>query len=78
MTNTPGTREHLRMKLVSDLVQGKGPLDGIYSRLTASKAKYNFVVGCDLPFLNAGLISYMVEATNGYDIVVPRLNGLVL
>ena len=43
----------------------------------ASKDKYNFVVSCDLPFLNAGLISYMIELTEGHDIVVPRLNGLV-
>ncbi|MEE9191523.1 MAG: NTP transferase domain-containing protein, partial [Candidatus Aerophobetes bacterium] len=35
------------------------------------------VVSCDLPFLNAGLISYMIELTEGHDIVVPRLNGLV-
>ena len=77
VTNTPESHEHLKVNLVSDLVPGKGPLGGIYSGLTASGDKYNFVVGCDLPFLNAGLISYMIEATNGYDIVVPKLNGFV-
>jgi len=77
VTNTPENHEHLRVSLVSDLVPGKGPLGGIYSGLMASKDKYNFVVSCDLPFLNAGLISYMIELTEGHDIVVPRLNGLV-
>lgn len=47
------------------------------SGLIASEAEYNFVVGCDLPFLNANLISYMIELTNGHDIVVPKLKGLV-
>ncbi len=77
VSNTPESHEHLRVSLVSDLVPGKGPLGGIYSGLTASKDEYNFVVGCDLPFLNTGLISYMVGLINDYDIVVPRLNGLV-
>ena len=77
VTNTPENHEHLRVSLVSDVVPGKGPLGGIYSGLMASKDKYNFVVSCDLPFLNAGLISYMIELTEGHDIVVARLNGLV-
>lgn len=77
VTNTPENHEHLRVSLVSDVVPGKGPLGGIYSGLMAPKDKYNFVVSCDLPFLNAGLISYMIELTEGHDIVVPRLNGLV-
>ncbi len=77
VTNTPENHEHLRVSLVSDVVPGKGPLGDIYSGLMASKDKYNSVVSCDLPFLNAGLISYMIELTEGHDIVVPRLNGLV-
>lgn len=77
VTHTPENHEYLRVDLVSDLLSGKGPLGGIYSGLIASKDKYNFVVGCDLPFLNAGLISYMVKVTNGHDIVVPKLNGFV-
>ena len=77
VTNTPESHEHLRVSLVSDLVPGKGPLGGIYSGLMASKDKYNFVVSCDLPFLNAGLISYMIELTEGHDMVVARINGLV-
>jgi len=77
VTSTPETHKHLEARLVADLVPGKGPLGGIYSGLVASKNEYNFVVGCDLPFLNAGLISYMVDVKNGHDIVVPKLNGFL-
>jgi len=77
VTNARESHKHLRVNLVSDLVPGKGPLGGIYSGLTASKDEYNFVVSCDLPFLNAGLISYMIEVTSGQDIVIPKLNGFV-
>lgn len=77
VTNAPETHKHLEARLVSDLVPDKGPLGGIYSGLVASKNEYNFVVGCDLPFLNDGLISYMVDVKNGHDIVVPKLNGFL-
>ncbi len=75
VTNTPERHEHLRVSLVSDVVPGKGPLGGIYSGLIASKDEHSFVVSCDLPFLNADLISYMVEVTDGHDMVVAKLNG---
>lgn len=77
VSNTPESHEHLRVSLVYDLVPGKGPLGGIYSGLMASKDEYNFVVGCDLPFLNTGLISYMIGLINDHDIIVSKLNGLV-
>ena len=77
VTNAPESYKHPGVNLVSDLVPGKGPLGGIYSGLIASKDKYNFVVGCDLPFLNAALISHMIEVTNGHDIVVPKFKGFV-
>ncbi|MFQ6065797.1 MAG: molybdenum cofactor guanylyltransferase [bacterium] len=77
VTNIQKSYEHLGVKLVSDLVPGKGALGGIYSGLIVSKAKYNFVVSCDLPFLNANLISYMIEISNEHDIIAPKLNGLV-
>lgn len=77
VTNTPESHEYLRVDLAPDLVLGKGPLGGIYSGLIASKDEYNFVVSCDLPFLNAELISYMIELSNRYDITVVKLNGFM-
>lgn len=77
VTNAPENHAHLAAELVPDLVPGKGPLGGIYSGLIASKDEYSFVVGCDLPFLNAGLISHMIEAKNGYDAVIPKLSGFM-
>jgi len=77
VTNAPENHAHLAAELVPDLVPGKGPLGGIYSGLIASKDEYSFVVGCDLPFLNASLISHMIEAKNGYDAVIPKFSGFV-
>lgn len=56
-----------------DLYPGKGPLGGIYTGLFASKSDYNLVVACDLPFLNVGLLRYLIKLSPGFDAVVPRV-----
>ncbi len=56
-----------------DLYPGKGPLGGIYTGLSASKSDYNLVVACDLPFLNVGLLRYLIKLSPGFDAVVPRV-----
>ena len=58
------------IQLVTDVSSGKGPLVGIYSGLLASDRLYNLVVACDMPFLNARLLDYMVGEAGDYDIVV--------
>jgi len=62
------------IKVVSDIILHQGPLGGIYSGLMASNSFYNFVVACDMPYIDTGLIEYMYKKSSGYDAVVPRLN----
>ncbi len=61
--------------VVADAVDKQCPLTGIYSGLLHSADEYNFVAACDMPFLNPGLIAYMAGLVNGYDIVVPMIDG---
>ena len=75
VTNCPEQYKHLKADLISDLIPGKGPLGGIYSGVKISDDEYNFVVSCDLPFLNAGLISHMKKISKNQDVVVPKYNG---
>jgi len=74
VTNTPEKYKHLKADLTSDLITGKGPLGGIYSGLTISQEEHNFVVSCDLPFLNAGLIYYMKGLIDKHDAIIPNFN----
>jgi len=60
-------------EILPDLYPGKGPLGGIYTGLVAARSSYSIVVACDMPFLNAELLRYMVELSSDYDAVVPRL-----
>lgn len=66
-----------KLKAVTDIYLNKGPLGGIYTGLKASDSFYNLVVACDMPFLNQALLSYMIQVSAGFDLVVPRLGDMV-
>lgn len=73
VANTPVHIEHTRA--VPDLVKGKGPLGGIHSGLKAARNPAIFVAACDMPFLDRDLISYMIALSDGFQVVVPFLEG---
>jgi molybdopterin-guanine dinucleotide biosynthesis protein A len=66
-----------RLRAVADIYLNKGPLGGVYAGLKASDSFYNFVVACDMPFLNQALLRYMMQISAGFDLVVPRFGELV-
>jgi molybdopterin-guanine dinucleotide biosynthesis protein A len=73
----PQINGYQRLRVVTDIYPGKGALGGIYTGLDASNSPYSLVVACDMPFLNQALLRYMTELIAGFDLVVPRLGGLV-
>ncbi len=75
VTNTPEDFEYTGVKTVNDLIEGIGPIGGIYTGLMAAQYEQCFVTACDMPFINSRLIKYMIEII-GYDIVVPMVRGL--
>lgn len=66
-----------KLRVEADIYSEKGPLGGIYTGLTASNSFYNLVVASDMPFLNRALLSYMMQLSEGFDLVVPRLGDFV-
>jgi molybdopterin-guanine dinucleotide biosynthesis protein A len=77
VTNAPARYVPYDALVVTDTVDKRGPLTGIYSGLLNSRDEYNFVAACDMPFLNPDLIAYMAGLAPGHDIVVPVINGRV-
>jgi len=76
--NSSLNHQFLGVRIVEDAVSGKGPLGGIYTGLLVSKSEYNFICGCDMPFLNVDLLRFMVsETTDENDIVIPVVKGFV-
>ena len=72
VTNSPLDYLEFDAKIVTDIFPGKAALGGIYTGLFFAAAEYAFVTACDMPFLNASFIRYMMKEAGHYDIVVPR------
>jgi len=66
-----------KQRIVADTYPEKGPLGGIYTGLMTSDSFYNLVVASDMPFLNQALLRHMIQLSNGFDLVVPRLGNMV-
>lgn len=61
---------------IADEVEGFAALGGIYSSLLAARHPHVFVAGCDMPFLDTGLVRYLCSLTLGFDVVMPYIRGL--
>jgi len=77
ITNTPDEYVHLGLPMYGDLIKGLGPVGGIYTALSKIPHEAGFFVACDMPLLSQTLISHMVEAREGFDVVVPRISGMM-
>ena len=69
----PGLFSDLDLPTVSDVYPEVGTLGGLHAGLDAIHTEYGLVVGCDMPFLNADLLRYMISQARGYDVVMPRI-----
>jgi len=66
-----------KLKVVSDIYPDKGSLGGVYTGLKVSDSFYNLVVAGDMPFLNRELLSYIMQLSVDFDLVIPRLGNIV-
>ena len=65
------------ISVIPDVYPQKGPLGGIYTGLSASETRHSLVVAADMPFLNSRLLQHLSNSATGYDVVMPRINGLI-
>ena len=72
VTNSPLDYLEFDSAIVTDIIPGKASLGGIYTGLFFATSEYAFVTACDMPFLNARFIRFMMEQTGQHDIIVPR------
>ena len=69
--------DYPKLRILSDIYPGKGPIGGIYTGLATSTSFYNLVVASDMPFLNQTLLRYRIQLSANFDLVVPRVGNLV-
>ncbi len=57
---------------VPDLVPGCGPLSGVHAALSAARNDATLMLACDMPFVSAPLLRYLLSLADGPDVVVPK------
>lgn len=73
--NNAPTNLRSAMRVVRDRQPGLGPLAGIDAALEAARDDDILVVACDMPFVTAPLLRFLLRNTVDVDIVVPRTQG---
>ncbi len=79
VTNEIRNYEYSGVAFVRDVIKGIGPLGGIYTGLCAVNKKAAFIVACDMPFLNRGVILKIIGAfkDSDCDVLLPRIGDRI-
>lgn len=67
--------EKFGVQVIPDRIQGVGPAGGILAALSHADTAYNFIVGCDMPFITTSAIELLLKEVADTDIVLPIKNG---
>jgi len=64
----------LGFPVTEDVYAGHGPLGGIHAALASSAAPFNLIVGCDMPYLSAEFLAWMLQAAKAGqpDVTIPE------
>jgi molybdopterin-guanine dinucleotide biosynthesis protein A len=60
---------------VIDTLPGRGPALGVCAALEKASVERVFVVSCDLPMLKGEVVEYLASQVDGFDVIVPRIDG---
>jgi molybdopterin-guanine dinucleotide biosynthesis protein A len=74
VTNKPYLYKNRDYKVTTDVLQTKGPLNGIYSALKYYKNDYVYITACDMPFINFNYVKYISQIllNSNYDGIVTK------
>lgn len=61
--------------VVRDLIPDCGSLGGLYTGLRQAKTPHVFLAACDMPFIDPGLVRYMVALRDEADVVWAQWRG---
>ena len=50
-----------QLETISDLIEGKGPMGGIYTALKHASADLVLVLSCDIPKINQDVLAHLVK-----------------
>ncbi len=67
-----GRARHASARTVADLVAGCGPLGGLHAALTEARGDSVALLACDMPYVTAPFLAYLLSLAREADIVIPR------
>ena len=72
IANQPEEFTHLELPVHADLRPGMGPLGGLHTALSTTSAEAVLLLACDLPFVTAEFLRFLVGQLGNHQAVVPR------
>ena len=67
--------DHLSgLRCITDIRQGIGPIGGLHAGTLAAQGDLLFVSACDMPCIEAGVISYLFSAIGDHQAAIPSWN----
>jgi molybdenum cofactor guanylyltransferase len=77
LIGAPERYGHLGLAVAADLVEGCGPIGGLYTALKTTRAEWNLLVACDMPGLTAEFLRELVDAARqcGSTCLVPQTDS---
>jgi molybdenum cofactor guanylyltransferase len=77
LIGSPESYGNLGFPVVSDKLEGCGPLGGLHAALSSTTAEWNLLVACDMPAVTHLLLEELLDAAEacGCDALVPETAG---
>ncbi len=75
VSNRPEKYAGFDVQVTTDEFPGQGPLAGMHAGLGVVRFPYAFVVACDMPFLRAEPIAFLISRLADQDAVIPWWDG---
>ncbi|TRX21700.1 molybdenum cofactor guanylyltransferase [Flavobacterium franklandianum] len=69
--------EKFGLEVIPDLIKAIGPAGGIYTALNHSDCQLNFMVSCDMPFVTAAAIEFILKNAQENQIVLLENQGKI-
>ena len=76
ISNSANLYTELGVQVYEDFIPDSGALGGVYTGLRCAANNTVLCVACDMPFLQAKLMRYLLSVLGEYDAVVPYTRGV--
>ncbi|MCB1176922.1 MAG: molybdenum cofactor guanylyltransferase [Leptospiraceae bacterium] len=77
ITNDPDIYSKYEISTYTDIYKNFGPIAGLHSGLMNSNTEKNFLLSCDIPFLDEKSIEFIINYFSDSNCIVPKAEGFV-